>query len=243
MAKEDWFKSWFDTSYYHKLYEHRDSTDAQIFMDALIDFLKLKKGDRVLDLACGRGRHALYLHQKGFNVKGIDLSKKNIAFARHHIPFVDFEIKDMRERFGEAEYDYIFNMFTSFGYFDGHDQHLEVVKNMALALKPNGVIVLDFMNANKVHRGLVEDEVVDFEHISFKVKRYVEGDKIVKEIFVKEGEKEFRYFEKVALLTLQDFEEFFKQAKLKVVKTFGDFQLNPYSEEQSDRLILMAQRV
>jgi len=242
MAKEDWFKSWFDTSYYHMLYEHRDSTDAQIFMDVLINHLKLNKGDRVLDLACGRGRHALYLHKKGFDVKGIDLSKRNIAFARQHIPSVDFEIKDMRENFGDAEFDYIFNLFTSFGYFDIHQQHLEAVKNMALALKPNGVLVLDFMNAHKVHRGLVEDELIDSDNVSFRVKRYVEDEKIVKEIFVKEDEKELRYFEKVALLTLQDFEGLFEQAKLKVIKTFGDFNLNPYSEEQSDRLILMAQR-
>jgi len=242
MAKEDWFKSWFDTSYYHMLYEHRDSKDAQIFMDVLINHLKLNKGDRVLDLACGRGRHALYLHKKGFDVKGIDLSKRNIAFARQHIPSVDFEIKDMRENFGDAEFDYIFNLFTSFGYFDIRQQHLEAVKNMALALKPNGVLVLDFMNAHKVHRGLVEDELIDSDNVSFRVKRYVEDEKIVKEIFVKEDEKELRYFEKVALLTLQDFEGLFEQAKLKVIKTFGDFNLNPYSEEQSDRLILMAQR-
>jgi len=227
MAKEDWFKSWFDTSYYHMLYEHRDSTDAQIFMDVLINHLKLNKGDRVLDLACGRGRHALYLHKKGFDVKGIDLSKRNIAFARQHIPSVDFEIKDMRENFGDAEFDYIFNLFTSFGYFDIRQQHLEAVKNMALALKPNGVLVLDFMNAHKVHRGLVEDELIDSDNVSFRVKRYVEDEKIVKEIFVKEDEKELRYFEKVALLTLQDFEGLFEQAKLKVIKTFGDFNLNP----------------
>ena len=209
------------------LYEHRDSTDAQIFMDVLINHLKLNKGDRVLDLACGRGRHALYLHKKGFDVKGIDLSKRNIAFARQHIPSVDFEIKDMRENFGDAEFDYIFNLFTSFGYFDIRQQHLEAVKNMALALKPNGVLVLDFMNAHKVHRGLVEDELIDSDNVSFRVKRYVEDEKIVKEIFVKEDEKELRYFEKVALLTLQDFEGLFEQAKLKVIKTFGDFNLNP----------------
>jgi SAM-dependent methyltransferase len=242
MAKEDWFNCWFDTSYYHKLYEHRDSNDAKVFMDAIIQFLKLKEGDSVLDLACGRGRHALHLHQKGFSVKGIDLSKRNIAFARQHIPSVEFEIKDMRENFGESEFDYIFNLFTSFGYFDLHNQHLAAVKNMALALKPKGVLVIDFMNAHRVQKGLVEDEVVESDNLKFRVKRYVEEDKIVKEIFVKEGEKELRYFEKVALLTLQDFEELFRQAKLKTIQTFGDFNLNPYSEEKSDRLILMAQR-
>ncbi len=242
MAKEDWFKSWFDTSYYHKLYEHRDSTDAQIFMDALIHHLKLNKGDRVLDFACGRGVHALYLHKKGFDVKGIDLSKRNIAFARQLVPLVDFEIKDMRENFGDSEFDYIFNLFTSFGYFDIRNQHLEAVKNMAMALKPDGVLVLDFMNAHKVYRGLVEDEVIDSENVSFRVKRYVKDEKIVKEIFVKDEAKELRYFEKVALLTLKDFEDLFKQANLKIIKTFGDFNLNPYSEAQSDRLILMAQR-
>ena len=242
MSKEDWFKSWFDTSFYHKLYEHRDSRDAQVFMDAIVDFLNLEQGDKVLDLACGRGRHALYLHEKGFNVSGLDLSKKSIDFARKHIPAVDFEVKDMRENFGNETYDYIFNLFTSFGYFDCNIQHLEAVKNMASALKPRGILVLDFMNATRVQKGLVKDEVVFSDGIEFKVKRYVEDDKIVKEILVKDDGKELRFYEKVALLSLKDFTELFENAGLKIKHTFGDFKLSPFSEENSDRLILMAER-
>lgn len=241
MAKEDWFKSWFDTSYYHTLYEHRDSTDAKKFVDAIIRHLDFKANHCILDLACGRGRHAQYLSKKGFDVKGIDLSKRNIAFARQHIPSVDFEIKDMREDFGHEAFDVILNLFTSFGYFDAYEHHLAAVKNMAKALKPKGVLVLDFMNANRVQQGLVKDEVLESNGVRFRVKRYVKDHKIVKEIFVQEGEKELKYYEKVALLCLQDFKDLFAKADLKITATFGDFNLNPFSEENSDRLILMAQ--
>ena len=81
MSDNDWFKSWFNTPYYHILYKHRDHTEAESFIDHIIDYLNPSVSSKVLDLACGRGRHAVYLNKKGFDVVGLDLSDESIAFA------------------------------------------------------------------------------------------------------------------------------------------------------------------
>ena len=71
----DWFEHWFDTKYYHLLYDNRDEKEAEFFMKNLILFLELKKGSRILDLHCGKGRHSVFLNSKGCNVVGADLSR------------------------------------------------------------------------------------------------------------------------------------------------------------------------
>jgi len=243
MPQEDWFREWFDTPYYHQMYKHRDERDAQLLLDNILDFLQPKQNAKILDLACGRGRHSSYLTARGFDVYGLDLSPQNIEFAEKHHRAKHFKVQDMRESFGENMFDYVFNLFTSFGYFNCNDQHLKAIKNMTTALRSGGVLVLDFMNAHKVSQGLVPDEKLCTDDITFYIKRYVADDKIVKEINFTDGGKTHQYKEEVALLTLADFEEFYKHAGLELIGTFGDFHLHPYSEENSDRLITMAKKL
>lgn len=243
MPQEDWFKEWFDTSYYHKLYKHRDERDAQLLLDNILDFLQPKHSANILDLACGRGRHSTYLHAKGFNVFGLDLSPQSIAYAKKYHRAKQFKVQDMRNNFGENQYDYIFNLFTSFGYFNCNSQHLAAIKNMAAALRSGGVLVLDFMNAQKVSKGLVPDEKLKADDVIFDIKRYVADDKIVKEINFTDSGNTFQFKEEVALLNLSDFESFYKEAGLELFNTFGDFHLNPFSLENSDRLITMARKI
>jgi 2-polyprenyl-3-methyl-5-hydroxy-6-metoxy-1,4-benzoquinol methylase len=69
-----WFASWFDTPYYHILYKERNYREAQVFMDNLTQYLNLPEKAKVLDLACGKGRHSIYLNQLGYEVVGADLS-------------------------------------------------------------------------------------------------------------------------------------------------------------------------
>jgi len=243
MSQEDWFKSWFNTTYYHKLYKHRDERDAQLLLDNILDFLQPLPKANILDLACGRGRHSTYLHAKGFNVFGLDLSPESIAYAKKHHSANSFNVQDMRNNFGENQYDYIFNLFTSFGYFNSSSQHLTAVKNIASALQPDGVLVLDFMNAQKVSQGLVPDEKIIADDITFNITRYVVDDKIVKEINFSDNGKAFQFKEEVALLTIEDFKNFYKESGLELFSTFGDFHLNPFSPENSDRLITMARKI
>ncbi|HRN98840.1 MAG TPA: methyltransferase domain-containing protein, partial [Flavobacterium sp.] len=123
-----WYASWFDTPYYHILYKDRDYHEAQLFMDNLTGYLNLPEKAKILDLACGKGRHSVYLNQLGFDVTGADLSANSIAQAsQHQNPTLHFKVHDMREPF-EEKFDAVFNLFTSFGYFDDDNDNLRTLK-------------------------------------------------------------------------------------------------------------------
>jgi 2-polyprenyl-3-methyl-5-hydroxy-6-metoxy-1,4-benzoquinol methylase len=114
-----WFVSWFDSTYYHKLYAYRDHEEAAGFIDALIARFRSPRGSIALDIGCCAGRHSRYLASQGFDVIGIDLAGSGIEEAKRvKPPGVRFIQHDMREPFGENAVDYVFNFFTSFGYFE-----------------------------------------------------------------------------------------------------------------------------
>ena len=54
--QKKWFQSWFDTSYYHILYKNRNDDEAQRFITNLVEYLNIAKDQKILDLACGKGR-------------------------------------------------------------------------------------------------------------------------------------------------------------------------------------------
>src|SRR5439155_8599597 len=112
------FESWFNSPYYHVLYKERNEKEAHSFLDMLIHFLRPMPGAKILDVACGKGRHSLYLNQKGFNVTGFDLSPENIDYdLQFQNDTLSFFRHDMREIFRVNHFDYVFNLFSSFGYF------------------------------------------------------------------------------------------------------------------------------
>ena len=113
-TKTDWFTSWFDTPFYHILYKDRDDTDARIFMQNITSFLELKPNTHILDLACGKGRHSVFLNSLGYKVTGADLSENSIdfanKFANQNLSFVKYDMRNPLLN----KYDAIFNLFTSF---------------------------------------------------------------------------------------------------------------------------------
>ena len=156
MTETPWFASWFDTSYYHQLYNHRSEEEAQAFIERLADFLALEPKSKVLDLACGKGRHARTLHALGLNVLGTDLSPQSIAFANEStVDGLRFQVHDMREPLHNESFDAVFNLFTSFGYFDSTAENQRVIDAVACMLKPNGFLIIDFLNAHRVIDTLV----------------------------------------------------------------------------------------
>ena len=179
---ENWFASWFDTPYYHILYKDRNYREAQIFMDNLTHYLNLPEKAKVLYLACGKGRHSIYLNQLGFDVIGADLSENSIAIAsKNSNETLHFQVHDMREPF-EEKFDAIFNLFTSFGYFENDDDNLKTLKAMKASLSDYGFGVIDFMNVNQVIANLVPEETKTIDGIDFHIKRYYIDNHIFKEI-------------------------------------------------------------
>ncbi len=241
MQKENdcWISSWFNTPYYHILYKDRDHREAAFFMDALTQRLNLKENMSILDLACGRGRHSKYLSRQGFDVTGLDLSPESIAYAKQYEnPSLHFEVHDMCEPYKE-KFDAVFNLFTSFGYFEKEEDNLRTIKAIKADLKSTGFGVIDFLNSKKVIDNLIPTETKIVGDITFDLTRYLDGDYIIKDIrFTDNGENYF-YKERVKALTLNDFKEYFNAAGVELIDIFGDYRLHEFDENTSDRLILI----
>lgn len=236
---KEWFATWFDSEFYHVLYQDRDYKEAELFMQHLVTFLKLPKGKHILDLACGKGRHSVYLNKIGYRVTGVDLSKNSIASAsKFSTDTLDFKVHDMRDPFPE-KYDAIFNLFTSFGYFEDDNTNIKVLQNIKNSLTNNGIAVIDFMNVNYVKKHLITEETVVKSTITFKIKRKIENQKIIKNIRFTVAGKTYDFQEKVQFLTLDTIKNYIKASNLKLIHTFGDYQLNDFNINESKRLILV----
>lgn len=237
--KNTWFASWFDSPYYHILYKDRDYAEAQVFMDNITQYLNLPDDAKILDLACGKGRHSIYLNELGYDVTGADLSENSIKEAsKHSNDKLHFEVHDMRIPF-EQKFDAIFNLFTSFGYFENDADNLTTLKAIQESLTEYGFAVIDFMNVQHVIENLVPEEVKTIDGIDFYIKRYVIDNHIIKEIdFEDKGEK-FHFTEKVQALTLQNFEEMMEEAGIYLLDTFGDYKLKKFYKNESERLIMV----
>ncbi|MCK5637568.1 MAG: class I SAM-dependent methyltransferase [Flavobacteriaceae bacterium] len=239
--KKEWFQHWFDTDYYHLLYDNRDEKEAEFFMKNLIQFLDIKKGDKILDLPCGKGRHALFLNAQGYDVVGADLSKNSIKFAKtFENSSLKFTEHDMRNPL-EGRYDAIFNLFTSFGYFDQNRTNIKVLTNFKNALKKNGSVIIDFLNIEKVVNNLIPEEIFLKNGINFHISRSVKDGFLIKNIMFHADDEDHHFIEKVQCLSLQDIKGFSDIANLKIKHIFGDYILSSFDKKNSDRLILILQ--
>lgn len=240
--EKQWFENWFDTSFYHILYKNRDDSEAQFFMNNLISHLNVKANAKVLDLACGKGRHSIYLNQKGLDVTGLDLSKESIEHASMFAnETLRFDVHDMREVYPK-KFDFVFNLFTSFGYFEDNIQNQKAVNAMQQMLKENGVLVIDFLNSKKAIKELVSKEEKTIDGIDFNIHKSVENGFIVKTIQFKNEGINYSFEERVKALSLDDFKVFFEQANLELKETFGNYKLEKYDIETSDRLIMILKK-
>ena len=236
---ENWFSTWFDTPYYHILYKNRNDEEAQSFMDNITHYLNMPENGTILDLACGKGRHSIYLNKLGYQVTGVDLSENSIAIAQESSnEMLQFKTHDMREPMNET-YDAVFNLFTSFGYFDSHEDNIKTLKAIKESINEYGFGVIDFFNADFIIENLVAEETKEIEGITFHIKRAVENKKIIKEIRFEDKGESFFFTEKVSAFTLADFEAMMEEAGIYLLEIFGDYKLRKFYKSQSERLILL----
>ena len=246
MRKKGWFSDWFNSSYYHTLYQHRDDSEAFQFIDNLLAYLKPLPHATMLDIACGKGRHSKALFDAGFDVTGIDLSPASIdAASNMKTNGLQFFCHDMRETFRQNYFDYAFNFFTSFGYFNTDQEHQLAINAMSNNLKEGGTLVLDYLNVGIVDKDVEEATETRIDEFDFHIKKWQDHLFLYKGIKVMEtvAHQELGVFEeRVRKYSLQDFRGFMQNAGLNIVTTFGNYQLEAYEPERSDRLIIVAQK-
>jgi len=235
-----WFENWFDSKYYHILYKKRNASEAALLIDNILKTFKPKKNTKFLDLGCGSGRHAVYLNQKGFYVDGFDLSKKSLEEAKKkENNKLKFYQKDMREFTINEQYDFVLNLFTSFGYFEDDNDNKNVFKNISTSLKTNGHLIIDFFNPEKVINQLESNEVKKINNITFNINKTYDENFIYKKISITDTKNKYNFIEKVRLINKQKFINYANGLNMDLIFTFGDYNLTKYNTKSSDRLILV----
>ncbi|MDQ3100376.1 MAG: class I SAM-dependent methyltransferase [Bacteroidota bacterium] len=237
-----WYKQWFGTPWYALLYGHRDEFEAKVWVEAILAEWQLPAGSKVLDLACGRGRHARWLSEAGMLVTGIDISPESIAFAQRSVPAARFCVHDMREPFADQEFDAICCLFTSLGYFDSIEDDQKVFASALGALRPGGLFVLDFMNTAVVLSELVPHEDITIEGVDFHIDRTIQQGAIVKQISVNEGGEVHEFQEKVQALMPDQLEAMALQAGFKIMARTDGPDTSLFDPFLSKRFVLWMKR-
>ncbi len=240
---KDWFAKWFDSKYYHILYKNRDQNEAKKFLKNLTTLEFFKKNIKIIDIACGKGRHSLFLSNLGYDVTGIDLSKNSIKYAKKfEKENLKFDVLDMKKTYRKNSFDIALNIFTSFGYFEKEEDDIAAIKAISNNLHKEGILIIDFMNSEKIIGNLVKNELKTINGITFNLKRSIKDNFICKNIQFTDNGSHFEFTEKVKALKLSDFTKLLNFANMKIVQTFGNYYLDKFDNKNSDRLIIVARK-
>jgi SAM-dependent methyltransferase len=240
---QEWFEEWFNSPYYHVLYDKRDEEEASHFIENLINFIKPVPTDVFLDLACGRGRHALKINSLGYTTQGIDLSEESIDFAKQfESENLTFSVGDMRHVFMPDTYNYVFNLFTSFGYFSDLNDNKLMLRAIHAQLLNKGQLVIDFLNFNKIRGNFPKTERIVKGKIQFDINKRLDRGRILKEIKFSDQGVEYHFVEKLQAIDKTEMLALLESTGFELKTIWGDYGLNPYDEANSDRLIVLAEK-
>ncbi len=245
MHNKAWFENWFNSPYYHALYFDRDVSEAANFIYKLIDHLKPAETSRMLDVACGRGRHSIQLASKGYEVTGIDLAEDSLRQAKvFETDLLQFFLHDMRLPFWINYFNYAFNFFTSFGYFRTRREHDNSIRTISQALRPSGILVVDYLNVHYAEDHLVHKSEIEIKNVNYFITKWFDENYFHKKIIIEDDDLDepLEYTEKVNKFTLGDFTDMFAYQGLQIQEVFGDYTFNRYDIKKSPRLIMIAKK-
>src|SRR2546429_3545596 len=149
----EWWRSWFGRGYL-ALYDEYLAERTPVEIDRLEALLAMRPPQRILDLPCGQGRHAIELARRGYDVTGADLSPYLLSVAEERGRASGVRVRwlsaDMRRPIAGETFDVVLNLFTSLGYFADEAEDQKVVRAAASMLVPGGRFVLGLMNGGRV---------------------------------------------------------------------------------------------
>lgn len=245
-----WYESFFGQDYLDVYgYQFTDERAAKetAFAARALD---LQPGERVLDLCCGQGRHAVLLATMGLDVTGLDLSEQYLRLtesgARAGKLAIETVHADMREIPFESHFDAIVNMFSSFGYLESEAEDARVLDSIWRALKPNGRVLLDLLNRDWVvdnyvqndwHRG--DDGTLYLEHRELDL--LTSRNHVTFVAIGPDGRQREIVGHHIRLYTLREVAGMLEAAGLAFEAVYGGFDGEPYGIE-TRRMIVVARR-
>jgi SAM-dependent methyltransferase len=219
-------------------------------VDFLENILPLERGVRMLDLACGHGRHTVELARRGWMMTGQDINAFFLKEAARAAECVGVEVRwvhsDMRHIPFEEEFDIVINLFTAFGYLESDEEDQRVVQEVAKALRPMGTFVLDVINRERVIRFYrdndwrrLEDGSVALTEGKFDV---VTGRNYERRLRIWQDGTREEFSIVVRMYTLTELIALCTMAGLKFKEVYGSYKGEPLGLD-SPRCILIAEKI
>jgi len=242
--------SWFTTAFrseYLRVYRHRDAESARREAEFFRAKTGASRGDRVLDLACGAGRHSRPLAAAGCRLTALDLSPDLLREAAR-LGTGGLARADMRALpFPAGGFAAVASFFTSFGYFPEESEDRRVLAEVARVLAPGGRYLMDFLNRDVAVAGLVPRSVDTIDGLEMTQERWVdaERDRVEKRVTLRESagaEPLVSYVESVRLYSASEIGAMMAEVGLEVVERFGSFEGEPHVPDSSPRLLILARR-
>ncbi len=242
----EWYKDWFDTKEYLNVYRHRNEQDAKKLVNLILENVDIPAGGRILDMACGNGRHSVIFAEKGFQVTAVDLSKNLLDLAKNSADKaglkINFVNSDLRSFYTASKFNLAVNLFTSFGYFEDECDNFKILRNAYDHLFENGYFVIDFFNKRYIENNLVPESAdVAFEEKIIQ-KRSIEGNRVEKQIIIKKNGSEKLFHESVRMYCKEELFKALNSKGFKIIKFFGDSSGKSFDLESSPRIIIIAQK-
>ncbi len=217
----EWYEEWFGEEYL-RLYPHRDDADAERAVALILGAVPFERSWRVLDVACGAGRHARAFRSAGSCCVGVDLSASLLRVARGvtDAPLVRADMRCLPVR--PHSMDLTVNLFTSFGYFAHDEEHDATLAEMIATVRPRGWFVIDLLNPTAVRAGLVPRETVSAGAAIAQVTRTLspDGRYVRKTIQWPSGR---RFVERVRLFESDEIAGMLSRSGVTIIHRFGDY--------------------
>jgi SAM-dependent methyltransferase len=243
-------KEWFDDDALWRavmpvLFDKMRIENASGEVDDMIALAGVRPGSRVLDLCCGIGRHSVQFAKRGFEVTGVDKTRRYLAEARRsargfNVP-VRFVLDDMLHYRKDNFYDLVISYFSSFGYFEKKDDDQEVAENVCASLVRGGKLLLDIVGKETIARNYQKKNWREEEGFLLLEERIIEKNWTginTRWIIVKDRNRTdlnvyHRLYSAIELIDL------LKQSGFSDVKVYGDIKGKPYDADAT-RLIAVA---
>lgn len=242
----NWFEEWFDTEEYLNVYRHRNEEDAKNLFNLINKNILLEKGSKVLDLACGAGRHSILFAKNGFDVTAVDISDNLLNVARKTANELSLNISfiksDLRELHLTEKFHLILNLFTSFGYFETDDENEEIIKFASEHLLNNAYFIIDFFNIVYLKNNIIPVTYDKIEDGIIKQERVFEGNRIVKKITITKKNDVKYYYESVRTYSKDELITLIIKNGLRIQNIIGNYLGVEFEEINSPRVIIIAKK-
>ncbi len=244
--KSEWFKDWFNTEEYLNVYQHRNESDAEEHVKLILENINLSSGAKILDMACGAGRHAIILARKNFNITAVDLSESLLAIAKKNADDenlkLNFVHSDIRNFKSDDKFNLVLNLFTSFGYFESDEENFSVLRKAYDLLVDDGYFVLDFFNSYFLEQNLVESSEENLGEVKIHQFRKIKENRVTKKIVITKNGGLSQFEESVRMFTKDELVNAIQIIGFDIYKTFGDFLGNEFEKFTSPRLIMICKK-